>query len=250
MSKLSCFIVEDDAQALEYAATLLKSNTSITVLGHTAYANEAIKQIQQLAPDIVILDVFLEDGTAFDVLEAFETIPFKIIFTTSYSKYAIEAFKYSAVDFLLKPYRLEQLSEAITRARQQYDNENYRKQLETLQYNFLEKAEDKKLILKSLEAIFIVRIQDIIYAKSDNNYTTFYLLNGDTILVSGALKSYQAKLPSHRFFRVHQSYLIQLACITVFKKRTDELILNASHTIPVAQSKKQELLQRIEALSS
>ena len=128
------------------------------------------------------------------------------------------------------------------------DQEGYQRQLQALVYNFSNKNEEKRLILKNSDAVFVVAINDILFAKSDNNYTTFYLKNDKTILVSGSLKSYEEKLKTQTFFRVHQSYLIQLQYVSSFHKKTENVLLYDQHTIPVAQSRKQELLQRIEQL--
>lgn len=125
---------------------------------------------------------------------------------------------------------------------------NYQQQLSTLMHNISSKEQSKKLILKTTEAIHVVDIKDVLYAKSDNNYTSFRLIDGKSILVSKPLKSFDEKLKEHRFFRVHQSFLINLNYITSFNKRSEEVVLNANHAIPVAQSRKKNLLTYIDEL--
>jgi len=248
MNQLSCFIVEDDPQAMEYATTIVNEVGNITVLGNSPRIDQAAIQVQKLQPDFVILDVFLEDGNAFDFLKLFDTISFKIIFTTSFAKYAIDAFRYSAVDYLLKPYHKKELIKAINRIQELYDKKDYEKQLRALVHNFSNPKENKKLILKNSDAVFIVDVNNILYAKSDNNYTTFYIKDDKSILVSGSLRSYEEKVGNHHFFRVHQSYLVHLKYISSFNKKSEDLILTSGHAIPVAQSKKQKLMHFIETL--
>lgn len=248
MSAISCFIVEDDPQAFAYASSILKNYNNIQLIGHSDCIIEASVLIKKLKPDFIILDVFLIDGTAFEFLPLFDTIDFKIIFTTSYAKYAIEAFKFSALDYLLKPYEEIELISAIEKVVANINTSNYQSQLNTLMHNFSERNESKKLVLKNTDAIHVVTIKDILFAKSDNNYTSFLLTNGKSILVSKPLKSFDEKLRDHNFFRVHQTFLINLVYITSFDKRNEEVILNDHHAIPVAQSKKKSLLTYIDKL--
>ena len=248
MNTLSCFIVEDDPQALSYASAIIKQYDNIDILGSSDTIKEAARYVKELKPDFLILDVFLTDGNAFEFLALFETIDFRIIFTTSFAKYAIEAFKFSALDYLLKPYSEQDMSTALEKVGQEIHKDNYQLQLQTLIQNISNQKTSKKLILKNADAIYIVKTEDIIYAKSDNNYTTFLLSYGKEILVSKPLKSYEEKLSSYSFLRVHQSFLINLAHISSFDKRNDQIILDQKHAIPVAQSRKQQLLSYIAKL--
>ncbi len=246
MSSISCFIVEDDVQAYEYAYSIIKNYGDINVLGTSDSIHEAAQLIQQTNPDFIILDVFLTDGTAFDFLALFPKIDFKIIFTTSFAKYAIDAFKFSAMDYLLKPYSQQELTSALDKVSQDIHKENYQLQLQTLLQNYSHNEAPKKIVLRNADTINIVDIKDILYAKSDNNYTTFLLTDEKEILVSKPLKSFDEKLSSLNFFRVHQSFLINLIHVSAFNKRTEEVVLKQKHTIPVAQSKKRNLMDYIE----
>lgn len=247
MTTLSCYIVEDDPQALALASTIIENFGNIRILGNSSSIKDAAAQIKEKDPDFIILDVFLDDGNAFEFLDLFAKIDFKIIFTTSYAKYAIEAFKFSALDYLLKPYEEKDLVSSLEKVKEDIHKENYQVQLQTLLSNFSNIDEHPKMIiLKNADAIYRVQLQDILYAKADNNYTTFYCKNIGEILVSKSLKSFEDKLKSVGFFRVHQSYLINLQHISSFQKRTEEVIINQSTAIPVAQSKKQRLMDLLE----
>ncbi len=246
MSAISCFIVEDDPQAYEYASSIVKEHGDIDLLGNSDSIQEAADLVKKLQPDFIILDVFLTDGDAFEFLGMFDKIDFKIIFTTSFAKYALDAFKFSALDYLLKPYAKQELISALDKVSEDIHKENYQLQLQTLLQNLNNKKTSKKIVLKNADAMHVVKTEDILYAKADNNYTTFLLTNNKEILVSKPLKSFDEKLTPHNFFRVHQSFLINLSHVSSFNKRTEEVLLNETHTIPVAQSRKRNLIDFIE----
>ncbi len=245
-TQISCFIVEDDPQALAYASSIIEKNTSIDIIGNSDSIQEASEKIKLLKPNFIILDVFLTDGNAFEFLSLFDTIDFKIIFTTSFAKYAINAFKFSALDYLLKPYAEEDLKFALDKVLANIQQQDYQLQLSTLLQNFSNKEQPKKLVLKNADEINIVKITDILYAQSDNNYTTFTLKKGKEILVSKPLKSFDNKLSPFGFLRIHQSFLINLTYITSFNKRNEEVVLDQTYSIPVAQSKKRLLIDQID----
>lgn len=248
MQIISCFIVEDDPQALAYASSILKTYKNIDLIGSANNIKEAADLIKKRNPDFIILDVFLVDGNAFEFLPLFETINFKIIFTTSYAKFAIDAFKFSALDYLLKPYQEIELISAIDKVINDVTKTNYQSQLNTLIHNISDNEQSKKIVLKNTDAIHVVDIKDILFAKSDNNYTSFLLTNNKSILVSKPLKSFEEKLKNYQFFRVHQSFLINLNYISSFNKRSEEIVLKNSHYIPVSQSRKKSLLSYIDEL--
>ncbi|GAA4274742.1 LytTR family DNA-binding domain-containing protein [Aquimarina gracilis] len=246
MNTISCFIVEDDPQAYEYAHSIVKEYGKIDIIGNSDSIHKAADLVKRLRPNFIILDVFLVDGNAFEFLELFETIDFKIIFTTSFAKYALEAFKFSALDYLLKPYSEEELIGALDKVSEDIHKANYQLQLQTLLQNLSTKEAPKKIVLKNADAMHIIKTDDIVYAKADNNYTRFTLSHNKEILVSKPLKSFDEKLTPYNFFRAHQSFLINLSHISSFNKRTEEVILIENHTIPVAQSRKKKLIDLIE----
>lgn len=246
MSNLLCYVVEDDPQAYEYVSSIITQKGGVDIIGNSESINDAAKNIKLLKPDFIVLDVFLIDGDAFEFLALFDKIPFRIIFTTSFAKFAIDAFKFSALDYLLKPYSKNDMFEALDKVIYAIDKENYRLQLDTLLQNLSNKKESQKIILKNADAIYIVKTEDILFAKSDNNYTTFFLSNEKEILVSKPLKSFEDKLTPLNFYRVHQTFLINLLYLTSFNKREEQVILNGVHTIPVAQSRKKKLITYLD----
>ncbi|MGI9542074.1 MAG: LytR/AlgR family response regulator transcription factor, partial [Cyclobacteriaceae bacterium] len=198
---------------------------------------------------MVILDINLPDGTAFDLLRKIPAPGFKIIFTTAFSKYAIEAFKFSALDYLLKPYTPSQFITSVEKALSEIDKENHHQLLEAFRYNFeSQNNNDKKLVLKNAEAVHVVPLRDIIQAQSDNNYTLFFIADGRKILISKSLKEFDQKLNDYGFLRVHQSHLVNLEHARSYNKREDSLLLSDTTEVPVAQSKKSLLWEYFDKL--
>ncbi len=248
---IKCLIVEDDIRSAQIVEKTIKTNYDhIRVVSIASSIHEARIKIQETKPHLLLLDVNLPDGPIFDLLSSIDNINFTIIFTTAYAKYAIEAFKFSAIDYLLKPYSPKELISAIDKAVHRFDQNNYSKQLEALLYNFNKGDKAKhKIILKNAETVHLLDLDQIICIQSDNNYTIFNVVDGRQIMVSKPLKSYDLKLNAHGFFRVHQSHLVNLQHIVSFNKRDETLTLKGTIIVPVAQSKRTQLLAYFESLA-
>jgi two-component system LytT family response regulator len=163
-------------------------------------------------PDLVLLDIKMKDGTGFDLLEKLHNIDFRIIFITAYDQYAIKAFKYSALDYLLKPFDSVDLKAAIDKA-DKLSQKEVNTQLNTLVNNLqTDDQVKKKIILKTFYNIHLIKLKDILYIESDGRYSTFFLRTGDGVVVSETLKHYHEMLDDAGFFRVHKSFLINQAC--------------------------------------
>ncbi len=246
---VSCFIIEDDASAASMAKEIIinsfKEVRVTSIIPDIATASIQLKKDQ---PDFVVLDVNLKDGNAFDLLKQLDAINFKIIFTTSYDKYAVQAFKFSALDYLLKPYIPSDLVTAVEKVIAELDRAIQANQLDAFYYNVNSSNTNKKLVLKNLDAIYVVHLDDVVYVESDNNYSIFHLADNRKIVVSKTLKKYQEQLKENRFLRVHQSFLINLDHIQSYHKRTDTLLLSGDSKIPVSQSKRSVLTHFLDQL--
>ena len=244
MQKLTAILVDDMPVALEMLANDISNNhKEIEIIGTAKSVVEAAKLLQKKQPDILFLDIMLGDGTGFDVLEIFPDLQSKIIFVTASDSHAIKAFKFAAIDYILKPYSDEDLANAIEKAQHQI-------QPDVAQLNVLQEAvnkpnhQPKKISLHTSEKIIVVNIDDIIRCKSDNNYTTFYFKDTSKILVSKTLKFYADMLKEIGFLRVHQSHLINIKCIKEFiKSDGGYLILKDKSNIPVSVRKRTEVLE-------
>ena len=249
MKKLTAILVEDIPRALEMLANdIFKNHKELEIIGKAKSVVEAAKLLRKNQPDILFLDIMLGDGTGFDLLEIFPSLSSKIIFVTASDAYAIKAFKFAAIDYILKPYSDEDLATAIEKATNQIQPD--KNQLSVLQQAISEPNQQlKRISLHTSDKIIVVNLDEIIRCKSDNNYTTFYFEGGKKLLVSKTLKYYADILKEYQFLRVHQSHLVNIKYIKEFVKSDGGyLILNDNSNIPISVRKKQEVIETIKKL--
>ncbi|MCK9401132.1 MAG: LytTR family DNA-binding domain-containing protein [Bacteroidales bacterium] len=248
---LRTLIVDDEDHMRDSLVKLLaKHCPQVEVAGKASSVATGIKALQELHPDLVLLDIQMSDGTGFDLLNSLPVIDFKVIFITAFDQYALQAFRFSAVDYLLKPVNPELLAEAVERAGQLIQ-EHHNIQMQALQENLRNiERQNKKIILKTTENIYLLDLNNIISCESDNNYTCVYTSDGEKILVSKTLKEYDNLLAGCGFYRVHKSYLINLAHIKRFEKQDGGyIILTNDLKIPVASRKRDEMLELLEKMA-
>lgn len=249
MSKLTAIIVEDIPSALELLSSDLRTNfPNIELIGEASSVVEAAKLLRNKTPDILFLDIMLGDGTGFDLLEIIPDLSSKIIFVTASDEYAIKAFKFAAIDYVLKPYSIDDLAQSIEKAKQQINPNKER--LDILK-DTLEQPKNipQKISLSTLEKISVIAITDIIRCESDNNNTTFYLNNGQKIFVTKTLKYYADMLKECGFIRTHQSHLINSTFIKEFVKSDGGyIILKNGSNVPVSMRKKAEVIELISSI--
>lgn len=249
MNKITAILVDDLPIALEMLTNdIEKYHPEIEIINTAKSVVEASKLLLKTQPDILFLDIMLGDGTGFDILEIVPNLKSKIIFVTASDEYALKAFKFAAIDYILKPYATEDLANAIEKAKLQIHPDM--EQLSVLkQLVTSPNHKPKKISLHTTEKIIVVAIDEIIRCKSDNNYTTFYFSDKSKILVSKTLKYYADMLKEVGFLRVHQSHLINTKYIKEFiKSDGGYLILNDASTIPVSVRKRNEVLAALSTL--
>ena len=244
MKELTAILVDDMPVALEMLATDITNNhPEIKIIGKAKSVVEAAKLLRKQQPEILFLDIMLGDGTGFDILEIFPDLKSKIIFVTASDAFAIKAFKFAAIDYILKPYSDEDLAVSIEKAQSQIQPD--KEQLHVLQEAVTApNNKPNKISLHTSEKIIVVNIEDIIRCKSDNNYTTFYFKDNSKILVSKTLKYYADMLKEVGFLRVHQSHLVNTTFIKEFiKSDGGYLMLSDGSNIPVSVRKRTEVLE-------
>lgn len=249
MKKLTAILVDDMPIALEMLQSdISKNHLEIKIIGTAKSVVEASKLLGKSQPDILFLDIMLGDGTGFDILEILPNLKSKIIFVTASDEFAIKAFKFAAIDYILKPYSDEDLANAIKKATNQIQPN--KEQLSVLKESISSSTNrSKKISLTTSEKIIVVNLDDIIRCESDNNYTTFYLENNQKILVSKTLKYYADLLKGNEFLRVHQSHLINTKYIKEYiKSDGGYLLLKDTTTIPVSVRKKNEVIEALNSL--
>lgn len=206
-----------------------------------------IDAIKWYDPDLVFLDVELDEGTGFDLLSKLPSYQFQLVFVTAHDKYAINAFKFSAMDFLLKPIDPDELMRSVGRAAKNVHSDPG-KQLTMLLEQMQQKNEPpKKIVLKDMHKTYYVKIDEILYLEAEGIYTRFYLIGQQQILVSKNLKEYESMLESLGFVRTHHSFLVNPGKIKMFdKSEGGMLVLEEGNNIPVSQRKREVVLRMLE----
>lgn len=217
----------------------------IEVVGEADGVISAAKKINNLKPDVVFLDIQINEGTAFDLLSVLGDVKFKIIFTTASDEFAIKAFKISAIDYLLKPIDIDELKCAV--AKLKIGNEdNY----ELLQSNIKEEDKsNKRLALHSQDKIEIIEIGNIIRCESNVNYTQFFFKDGTKMLVTKTLKEYDKMLTEFGFYRVHQSHLINIDYLKEYVKIDGGYLkMKDGSSVPISTRKKSSVLKLLQGV--
>jgi two-component system LytT family response regulator len=247
---LRTLIIDDESHIrVTLARFLARYCPQAQLVGEAGSVEEGLVAIHLYHPDLVLLDIKMDDGTGFDLLRQLDHVGFKVIFVTAFEKYAVQAFKYSAVDFLLKPVNPQELAGAVQKAMEMTQGD-YLTRLKALEDNFKSnEAHKRKIILKTLENIYLIDVQDIIYCESDGSYTTIHTVKNNPIITSRLLREYDEMLEDAGFFRIHKSYLINLRHLRRFERPEGGfIVLTNDHKLPVASRKKDELLEMLESL--
>lgn len=218
--------------------------TDIKEIGQADGVENGIQKIKDFVPDIVFLDVELGDGTGMDLLTRLGKVDFYVVFITAYHKYAVDAFRFSAIDFLLKPINPEELMRSVERINSQ-NNVRIIDQIKVLKEIITNTLNhDKKIVLRDNASIYFVKISDIIRCESDRSYTSFIIKEQKSIIVSKGIKDYEELLSPHGFIRTHQSHLVNVSKIVRFDKHEGGyLVMENGHHVPVSQRKKEEVIE-------
>lgn len=245
MNKLKAIIVDDEDLARKNLEFLLKDFCPQVEVVHMANgAKSATEYLKSNSVDIMFLDIEMPNGSGFDLLESLESIDFKIVFITAYHEYALKAFRYSAVDYILKPIDPEELERAVSKASKSGVPESKEK-IELLIENMERKGEMlNKIALPSMEGLQFVNLDEIIYCESEDNYTQFFLTNGKKIMVSKTIKHFEELLDEGKFFRVHRSNIINLEYIDRYVKgEGGYVVMKQGPRVPVSRRRKEAFLQ-------
>ncbi len=240
-------IIDDEQNAQKALINIIDNFCSDIEIVNTAFnVDSGIKLIISENPDIVFLDIEMPDGTGFDLLEKLPARNFSLIFTTGHNDFAVKAFKFNAVDYILKPVDIQEVVNAVKRAlsiKEKNDSDIIIRQL----LESVKEKEQKKLILKTSEDIYIVNTEDIMRCESDGGYTTFFLKDGNNILVSKNLKEYEKLLKDYNFIRTHNSHLVNLNFVEKYGKTEGGILyLKNGSQIPVSVRKKETVLFALE----
>jgi len=249
---IETIIIDDEVHCNGHLAGLLSTycGSLIRVTGSAGSVEEGWRTILRLQPQLLFLDIQLRDETGFDLLDRFPVIDFDIIFVTAYEKYAIRAFKFSAIDYLLKPVDPDDLRQAVARLQQKRSKEETAKRFETLFYNLRNgPGLPRRISVPTVKGLEFLPVQEIIRCESRINYTSIFLANGQKLTVARTLKEFEELLEEHNFYRIHNSHLINLAWIKSYHKGKGGSVCMTDNTeIEVSTRRKEELLKKLAEL--
>lgn len=241
MIELSCFIVDDEPTAIDTLTSLLTTYCpTVRIVGKALSVKDGIDFLNKQVIDILFLDIKMQNETGFNLLEQLNKIIPHVIFVTAYDQYGIQAIKFSATDYLLKPVNVAELINAVHKI-------TLKKQMEKQQIDMLLESyqqqkfhQQKRIALADQNEIRYILIENIICCKSDNSYTSFYIINNNTpIIVSTPISEYESILGPYGFQRVHQSWLINKSHVVSYKKEDGGfLVMDNNINVPVSRQRK------------
>ena len=244
---INAIIIDDEKKCNSLLQkTIEKQLIDIKIVATAANVDDGIRLIHHHEPDLIFLDIEMPNKNGFDLLSAFDEINFDVIFTTAYNQYAIKAIKYSALDYLLKPVDADDLKIAITRFKQKQKS-SQKSQINLLFDNLknLNHAYNK-ISVSTNEGVIFLTIADIIYCEATGSYTQFYLRNNEKLLSSRTLKDFEELLTNHNFFRIHNSFLININEIKRYIKGDGgSVIMSNTNEVLVSRRKKEEFMKKL-----
>lgn len=241
---IKAIIIDDEKKARDNLVNYLnKYCVDVLVIAEADGVDSGIAQIAQTHPDIIFLDIRMQDGTGFDLLDRIKKIDFEVIFVTAFDQYAIKAFKFSALDYIMKPIDPEELVKAVNKIKNKSDFSEIKSKLNTF---FENNRELKRIALPTLEGYRFVNIDQITRIESDGNYSNVHTIGNKKMLVTKALKDFDKMLTPHGFSRVHKSHLInQLYIRDYMKGEGGSVIMEDGSEIEVSRRRKPSLLSAL-----
>lgn len=250
---MKVLLLDDELNARETIKAYLNRFPDVNFeIREATNIQEAYTQVKDFKPDFALLDINLQQGTSFDFLSlvGLDEINFKIIFITAYDNFAVKAFKFNALDYILKPINPIEFNQSIKKVTSQIDTIDSKIQYENLQYNLTNTTKPfDKIVLRDQQQIRLVPTQDIVYCRSENNYTSFHMVDGTEVIISKTLKEYEELLKKMHFFRTHRSHLINLNHLKIYDKREGGSIqMRDGSTIPLARNKRDIFMQVLDRI--
>ena len=250
---MKVLLLDDEINARETIKAYLKRFPAVDFeIREAEDIKEAYIQFKDFRPDLALLDINLRQGTSFDFLSliGLDEVDFKVIFISAFDSYAVKAFKFNAIDYILKPVNPIEFNQAIQKATHLTEDLISKAQLQNLQHNLADHHRNfDKIVLRDQQQIQLVRTQDIVYCRSENNYTVFHMVDGTELVISKTLKEYEDLLKKKHFFRTHRSHLINLDHFKKYDKREGgSILMQDGATIPLARNKKDIFMRVIEEI--
>lgn len=246
--ELTALIVDDEFQSRNYLSKLLlMAAPEVKLIGQAASGDEAFEAINELGPAIVFLDIKLGNESGFDLLQRFPQLPFEVIFTTAFNEFAIKAFKYNALDYLLKPIDREELGAAVARAKERI-SKNLKPSSDQLEYLYDSVRNNAvvqdKIAIPTAEGFEIIHLDEVLYCQSSSSYTHFHLTGKRKLTSSYPLRQYDEMLTGRNFFRAHKSFLVNLAHVKTYRKgEGGTIVMSDGQEIEVSRRNKEAFIK-------
>ncbi|WP_051408646.1 LytTR family DNA-binding domain-containing protein [Sediminibacterium sp. C3] len=235
---MKAIIIEDEVHSqIQLTKLLYKFCPDISIEGIADNVESGLSLFYEKKPDTIFLDIELGTENGFNLLQAINTYNFSVIFTTAHDKYSLKAIKYAALDYLLKPVQVHDLVMSVEKAKVAVKKENLNQQMELLLNEIKNSSsESQSIAIPQSRDIRIIRLKDIIYLESENNYTKFHLIENEQLLVSKGIYYYDELLSRNNFIRIHQSYLVNKAYIKSISS-SNEIVLFNKERLPISRLK-------------
>jgi two-component system, LytTR family, response regulator len=250
LNKITTILVDDEPRGLSSLKRLLEFNCpELEIIATCSSADEARTKMEQLKPQLVFLDIVMPQKTGFDLLNEFREIDFEIIFVTAHDDFMLQAFRFSAVDYLLKPVEDNLLAEAVKRAVKKIGEKTTDNSIETLLHNLRNKegGQKMKICIPSLKGFQVVKISEIIYCEASRSYTNFHLVDRPLICASKPIHEYETLLDDCGFVRIHKSFAVNLEHVKEYiRGEGGTVILSNGLDIEVSRRKKEVFMSRMK----
>ncbi|UOE47907.1 LytTR family DNA-binding domain-containing protein [Mucilaginibacter sp. SMC90] len=249
---ISAVIIDDEPHCIDRLRYLADHYCAgdLFIAGTADRVDSGFELLKELKPQLVFLDIQIHQQTGFDLLKKYTNIPFQVVFTTAFEQYAIRAFKFSAVDYLLKPIDPDEFQLTVKKLGERIDREHHLDKVELLFQNIKRTGlHDPKITVPTVSGLELIRVQDIIRCQSDVNYTTIFMKDKKSLMVAKTLKQFEGLLSSYGFFRIHNSHLVNLAYIKSYHKGKGGYVqLEDKTELEVSSRRKDDFLVRLSAL--
>ena len=248
--KIRAIIVEDEKSNRDNLAKILGEYcNSVEIVALCSSAVEGRKAISELQPDLVFLDIEMPGGNGFSMLESLGQINFEVIFVTAFDHYGIKAVKFCALDYLLKPIDLLELTHAVEKVEQRLAEKSENLRMKTMLSNQKRKLANPKIAIPLSDKIEFVEVSSIVRCEGDGNYTNFFLKNGERIIASKTLKEFDELLSDYNFLRVHQSHLINLnEAKSYIKTEGGYIKMKDGSTVSIARLRREMVLEKLKGM--
>ncbi|MFT5847370.1 LytR/AlgR family response regulator transcription factor [Psychroserpens sp.] len=243
---IKAVIVDDEPKAIQGLSwELTNFSKDIEIIETFSSPEDAIKYLNVNTPDCLFLDIQMPTMDGFQFLEKLTKKDFPVVITTAYDEYAIKALKHEAIDYLLKPVDSDDLKDTIQKINKYNTRFNNSSKIEEVLVSFNEKFDKKKITINTDGKLIFLDIDDILFVESDGNYSTIVTNNQQKIVITKKLKEVDAILPDHYFFRIHNSFIVNLKKIKEFIKSEGYVVMESNHRIPVARQRKSDFLDKL-----